>query len=90
MPGIKRLHLDVLKPSEPSIIELTKKLAALKGVDAVDIVVKEVDRRVEKVRIIAEGDNLDFDKIRVVIEGIGASVHSIDRVSSGAKLACEQ
>ncbi|VVB66796.1 putative ArCR [Candidatus Gugararchaeum adminiculabundum] len=89
MPGIRRLHLDVLKPSEPSIIDLAKKLTALKGVETVDIVVKEVDRRVEKVRIVAEGDNLDFEKMRVVIEGVGASVHGIDRVTSGGKLASE-
>ncbi len=83
MTGVRRLELDVLKPNEPSVVSISEKLSALKGVDAVDILVREVDRKVETVRIIIEGDNLDLDNIKNVLEKAGAAIHSVDRVSSG-------
>ena len=80
---IRRLVLDVLKPLEPSSIELAKKLSVVKGVEAVDITVREVDRKVETVRVTLEGEWLDIDKIEAALERYGAVVHSIDRVTAG-------
>jgi len=83
MTMIRRLVLDVLKPLEPSSIELAKKLSVVKGVEAVDITVREVDRKVETVRVTLEGEWLDIDKIEASLERYGAVVHSIDRVTAG-------
>jgi len=83
MTMIRRLVLDVLKPLEPSSIELAKKLSVVKGVEAVDITVREVDRKVETVRVTLEGEWLDIDKIEAALERYGAVVHSIDRVTAG-------
>lgn len=84
--AINRLVLDVLKPEEPSIVVISSSLSKIKGVGGVDITVKEVDKRLETVRIVLEGGDLDVDKIIAVIEKSGASVHSIDRVSSGKRI----
>ncbi|MHB8808109.1 MAG: DUF211 domain-containing protein, partial [Anaerolineaceae bacterium] len=38
---IRRLVLDVLKPIEPSIVDLAKKLSVLEGISAVNISIAE-------------------------------------------------
>jgi len=86
MSSIRRLVLDVLKPLEPSSIELATKLSELKGVEAVDLDVREVDRKVETVRLTLEGEWLDFEKINATLEKYGAVVHSVDRVTAGNRL----
>ncbi len=86
MAGLKKIVLDVLKPSEPSIVDMIKKLCDLEGVEGVDITVREIDRRVETVKIKIEGDNLNFDKINTALDRYGATIHSIDQVAGGKKL----
>lgn len=81
--SVKRLVLDVLKTNELSIIQLSRDLTAVKGVSGIDIVVKEVDRKVEKIRITVVGKDLHFDRLKEVIEGSGAVIHSVDQVSAG-------
>ena len=86
MTTIRRLVLDVLKPLEPSCVELAGKLSAVKGVEAVDIDVREIDRKVETVRLTLEGEWLDFERINATLEKYGAVVHSVDRVTAGNRL----
>ncbi|MFH1780095.1 MAG: DUF211 domain-containing protein [Candidatus Micrarchaeota archaeon] len=83
MTGVKKLVLDVLKPNDVSLIDMTAELGKLKNVQGVDTIVKDVDRRVEKVKIIIEGEQLDYSIIKKKIESDGASVQSIDRVCYG-------
>ena len=83
---IRRLVLDVLKPIEPSSIDLAKKLGEIKGIDAVYVKVREVDRKVETVILTIEGEWLDFEKINHALEKYGAVVHSIDGVTAGNRL----
>ncbi|MBI3033900.1 DUF211 domain-containing protein [Candidatus Woesearchaeota archaeon] len=82
----KLMVLDVLKPHEPSILELSKKLSSVAGVGAVDITIVSVDRRVETAKVTIEGGDFQYDKILKVINDYGATVKSIDRVSFGKKL----
>ncbi len=44
---IKRLLLDVLKPRESSIIELSKVICSINGIDEVEVIVSEVDSKTE-------------------------------------------
>ncbi len=83
MKGLNLLELDVLKPNEPSIIDFCLALSEGKGVKGVDVLVREVDRKVETVRIMVNGKNLDFAEVKNIIESLGASIHSVDHVSSG-------
>jgi hypothetical protein len=85
MPAkIRRVVLDVLKPHDPSIIELSQRLASLPGVDGVNIMIYEVDRKVENAKITAEGPNLSYEAILQMIEDSGGTVHSIDEAVAGA------
>ena len=78
--------MDVLKPLDPSIVELVQLLAELEGVDGANISIYEIDRRVENAKITIEGHDLDYEKVAHVIEENGGAIHSIDEVAAGKVL----
>lgn len=86
MGNLRRLVLDVLKPLDPSIVELVQFLAVLEGVDGVNISIYEIDRRVENAKITIEGHDLRYEDIEAVIGENGGTVHSIDEVAAGRVL----
>jgi len=86
MSRLRRIVLDVLKPHEPSIMELSKAIGRLTGVDGVDISVFEIDKKVENVKITVEGPDINFDDVEKIIIENGGTIHSIDKVSTGRKL----
>ncbi|MCD6371786.1 MAG: DUF211 domain-containing protein [Candidatus Aenigmarchaeota archaeon] len=88
--NIRRIVLDVLKPLEPSLIVYAKHLASIKGVDGVNLVVYEVDRNTETVKITIEGKNLVFEEIKKVIDMLNGAIHSIDEVVAGKKIVGEK
>jgi hypothetical protein len=84
--NLRRLVLDVLKPLDPSIVELVQLLAEQNGVDGVNISIYEIDRRVENAKVTIEGHDLSYKEIVGIIEENGGSVHSIDEVAAGRVL----
>lgn len=86
MGKLRRLVLDVLKPLDPSIVELVQSIADLDGVDGVNISIYEIDRRVENAKITVEGHDLRYELITDLIQENGGSVHSIDEVAAGKVL----
>jgi hypothetical protein len=83
MGRIRRLVLDTLKPHDPTIIDLAKGLSELPGVEAVNISIYEMDRKVENAKITIEGNDISFDEIRGIIADNGGAIHSIDEVVAG-------
>ncbi len=79
-PRLTKVVLDVMKPHEPSILEFGRMLSELEGVRNVSIILGEVDMKTETVKIVMEGEDLDYEAIRQLIEKFGAAVHSIDEV----------
>lgn len=86
MTDIKKLVLDVLKPHNPSIVEMSRRLAALHGVLGVNCTVDEVDQETESLKITLEGNNIDYEKVEAAVREMGGVIHSVDSVSSGKKL----
>lgn len=87
LPGLRRLVLDVLKPlKDPSIVDVAVELSRVKGVDAVNITVNEVDVETLSLTVVVEGDDIDFERIKSVLEEVGAAIHSIDQVVAGTRL----
>jgi len=80
---IRRLVLDVLKPHEPTIIDMAGILSELAGVEAVNISIYEIDRQVENAKITIEGSDIDCEAVTVTIQANGGAVHSIDEVVAG-------
>jgi hypothetical protein len=86
MGEIRRLVLDVLKPHNPSIIQLAGELSELDGVEAVNISINEIDQRVENAKITLEGASLSYDEVLKIIGENGGTVHSIDEVVAGRSI----
>lgn len=86
MSEIRRLVLDVLKPHQPTMLVLADKLGDLEGVTGVDITLIEIDNKVENIKITLEGDDIEFQDVAEVVQESGASIHSIDKVSTGKRL----
>jgi len=89
LTGIKRIILDVLKPHEPSIIEVAQRLSSLEGISGVNISLEEVDAETDSIKITIEGNNINYDLVKKEIDECGASIHSIDGVSAGIKMIDE-
>jgi hypothetical protein len=89
MSEVRRLVLDVLKPHQPTMLVLADKLGDLEGVHGVDITLIEIDNKVENIKITLEGDDIDFQDVAEVVQDGGASIHSIDKVSTGKHLIDE-
>ncbi len=84
---IKRLVLDVLIPIKgPSIIDIADNLSRVKGVEAVNITVKEVDVETQNIIIVIEGDDIDYSEVKVMIEELGGVIHSVDQVVAGKRM----
>jgi len=83
---IRRVVLDTLKPMEPTIIEMAKKLSLIDGVSAVNISIVEIDLKVENAKITIEGDNINYELVEELIQDMGASIHSIDEVVAGKEI----
>ncbi len=86
MGKLRRLVLDVLKPLDPSIVELVQLLADLEGVDGANISIYEIDRRVENAKVTIEGYDLRYEEVVSIIEENGGAIHSIDEVAAGKVL----
>ncbi|MFB6208301.1 MAG: DUF211 domain-containing protein [Candidatus Nanohaloarchaea archaeon] len=85
MATVRRLVLDILKPHEPPIIEITERLAELDGVEGVNSSLIEVDEEVKNIKITMEGQ-IDPGEVRSLIENEGGSIHSVDEVAAGEVL----
>jgi len=83
---IRRIVLDTLKPMEPNIIEMAKKLSVVDGVSAVNISLVEIDLKVENAKITIEGEDINFEDVEELITDMGASIHSIDEVVAGKEI----
>ena len=89
MSDLKRLVLDVLKPHNPSIIDVAQQLSVLDGISGVNISIKEVDQETETVKITIKGNSIYYDLVEETIREVGAVIHSVDNVSAGKELVDE-
>lgn len=78
--SIKRAVLDVLKPREPPIYDLARKLAATGGITHVNIALAEIDQSTESVKVVIEGSDINIETVRKQLEELGAVIHSIDEI----------
>jgi len=89
MAPTRRIVLDVLKPHDPELPEFADQVAGVGGVDAVNVSVIEIDKRVSNVKLTLEGENLEYDPIQDAITELGGTIHSIDEVVCGDYIVYE-
>jgi hypothetical protein len=80
MVVVKRIVLDVLKPHQPNVLELSQTIAKVGFDYQVHLTVLEVDEHTETVVIEIESSSIDFEAIQSAIKKFGGSLHSIDEV----------
>jgi hypothetical protein len=80
MVRLQQVTLDVLKPHEPSILELANALGAQGGDYQVRVRVAEMDEKTETLEVIVTGTDVDLAALEKTITTLGGSVHSIDEV----------
>lgn len=85
MTKIKYVELDVLKPLEPTLVDLAKTVSSIHESYVVSIDVEERDRETESVQMMIEGNEVDLAEVQKRIEASGATVHSIDHIKVGSK-----
>jgi len=83
--NLRRIVLDVLKPLEPNIVDLARKISSLPGIDGVNITIYEIDHHVENAKITVEGEQLSYREVYDLIVENGGAVHSIDEVAAGKR-----
>lgn len=86
---IRRLVLDVLKPHNPGVVELSEELSNLEGVEGVNIIIYEIDQKVENAKVVIAGTSIDFERIKKKLEEMGATIHSVDEVAAGKRIVEE-
>ncbi|MDY6762067.1 MAG: DUF211 domain-containing protein [Candidatus Nanohaloarchaea archaeon] len=86
MATIRRLVLDVLKPHEPSMVELAEETADVDGVTGVNATLMEIDEEVENVKVTVAGDDIDDNAVNTVIDDLGGSIHSVDEIVCGEEI----
>jgi len=86
---IRRLVLDVLKPHNPGVIELSEALSHLDGVEGVNVVIYEIDQQVENAKVVIAGSDIDFGSVKKKLEELGATIHSVDEVAAGRRIVEE-
>ncbi|MFC7068630.1 DUF211 domain-containing protein [Halobaculum lipolyticum] len=83
MAVVRRVVVDVLKPHAPPLVEFTARVGEAAGVDSARVRLVELDRDVQTVAVTVEGDDVDYDAVAAALEGLGASIHSVDEVVCG-------
>ena len=77
---IKHMVLDVLKPHQPPLPEFAKFLGEMNGIERIDISVVEMDEKTETLKVIIDGDSIDYDELKTHMAIQGAVIHSVDQV----------
>lgn len=77
---VKRLMLDVLKPHNPNALEFSQAIAQVGPDYHVHLTVIEVDENTETLKLVVEGNAINFEGIQSAIRNLGGSLHSIDEV----------
>lgn len=78
---IRRLLIDALKPREAPLIDVSRSICSVEGVEECDVTVTEVDARTETVKLTIRGPSIDFDQVTKVLEHNGMAIRGVDEVS---------
>lgn len=85
--NLRRVVLDVDKGlNRPSLVELAETIEKVPGVEAVNVVVTEMDMETMGTSITVEGSMINYEALIASIEDVGAVIHSVDEIVVGKKI----
>jgi len=77
---IRRILLDALKPRDTSVVDLSKTLCSVEGVDECGVVVVDVDVKTETIKLTIKGHNIDYDAMSKIMEEQALSIKGVDEI----------
>lgn len=80
---IRRLVVDSMKPHNPDMIDFATSVVECPGVDSVNAVLEETDRKVQDVKLTIAVDDIEASAVEETVDDLGGSVHSINGVVCG-------
>ena len=89
MALLKRVILDILKPHQPNALEFGQRIATDCPGCRVRVTVEEVDEKTDTLKVVVEGEDIDFESVQQAISDMGASLHSIDEVEVESDASAE-
>ena len=82
---IRKIILDVLKPREISLVNLSvdmsTALCKAGGVDEAEVIVREVDVMTETIKLTLMGPNIRYDEVTRVLKEQGMAIRGIDEIT---------
>jgi hypothetical protein len=81
MVHIRRVLIEALKPRESSLVELSKAICTVNGVDECEFVVTDVDAKTETIKLTVKGNDIEYDGMSKVMQEQGISIKGIDEIS---------
>ena len=79
-PRLTRIILDVLKTHVPSLVEFGYEISRVRGVSRVEVELVEVDAETDSIRLIIEGEAINYEELEKTVRKLGAAIHSVDGV----------
>jgi len=78
---IRRLLVDALKPRETSLVELSKAICSVDGVEECDLSVTDVDANTETVKLTVRGPDIRYEDVVKILDEYSISIKGVDEVS---------
>lgn len=79
-PKITHLELDVLKPHKPPLPEFATFVGRMNGITKLNISMVEMDEKTESLKIIVDGEDINYEALKSQLARQGAVIHSVDNV----------
>lgn len=89
MGNIRQIVLDVLKPHRQDLIQYSDRTSSIRDIKGASIFLNKVDQETKNVKIIIEGERLNYQLIKGEIEEMVGSVHSVDAVYADEEIVDE-
>jgi hypothetical protein len=78
---IRRVLIEALKPRESSLVELSKAVCSVNGVEECEFVVTDVDAKTETIKLTVKGNDIEYDGMSKVLQEQGISIKGVDEIS---------
>lgn len=79
--NIRRVLIEALKPRETSLVELSRAICSVSGVEECDITVTDVDVKTETIKLTVRGPNIEYEGISKIMQEYGMAIKGMDEIS---------
>ena len=78
---IRRVLIEADKPRETLLVDLSRAICSVDGVEECNMVVTDVDVKRETVKLTVRGPNIEYAGITKIMQEHGVSIKGVDEIS---------